>query len=143
MLFRYTYQDDAMRFYLLLILLFSHPIFAMNAPTTCPSTTSIQYDGVDQYAQDPNNAKTWAVAHKNSHYNTKQNWSFMILAENTKDRNDAFRKAEKALNSLHHPIGPKKMKNTDVWTCYYENDYHYTAVAVTPPVSMQGYQTRK
>lgn len=133
-----------MRLYSTLVLFFTTSCaFALNAPTHCPSTSSIQYDGVNQFAQDPKNPKTWAIAHKNSHYNTKENWSFMILVEDSKTSDDAFRKSEKVLNSLHHPYGPKKMKSADVWTCYYENNYNFTAVAVTPPVSTTGYQIRK
>lgn len=122
-----------MKNYLILLLSF---VFVSSAwakippqPEKCPSVASILQNEF-LLAQKLSDGTYGAV--QINHYDTNENWAFVVVQITAASAQEAKAKAKDALSSLTFLSGPGYFAQNNIWGCVYRVDAGYPVVAITP-----------
>jgi len=119
------------------------PVFSIAAkPAVCPTVTAIQRAGID-FVEDT--TLGMMGFHLKDHYNTQDEWSFMIIGNlNVNDTEEARRIYNQRLGLLSLSKGPIPTKDDsrEEWQCQYwyeeggDEGTLLLGIAVTPPMEL-------
>jgi hypothetical protein len=115
---------------------FAASAFAENtAPSACPSVEAIkavQLTPLDQAARCHGNNNSTAITATSNVLVDNTQWTFSLSGLKVKHKEDAAKKANKALKSLKGNPTPAFDQESNSWVCVYAVNHGLQAKAVTP-----------
>lgn len=99
-------------------------------PERCPSIEAIRNANLEDLVSYQGGSSDYWYIDIYNHFDTNQQWNFIVAQVYAKDKNDASKKVRNALNKSVLNTGPIESNKDNTWVCIYSGSI-YNVMAIT------------